>query len=232
MKKYIIFALLTVLCLSICACANNTQVEIDKPNIETDGPIEDSGEPCADYMPFELFSESQLNDLIKSTKGSVVHSNANQSANSNVFEVDDKDGLSQTYNVSDDMFNLKSISKYYKPKAELNGYEFLEISVKKAYVSFSYKNADEDIATFTWFREMSPEVAMNELYGRGEIERKELTHNGITYVFLGWANEQGAHDGYSVHWVKDGKAFQASVPPGYTDDELLEFCTPVEVNVE
>ncbi len=40
------------------------------------------------------------------------------------------------------------------------------------------------IANYTWFRELSPEEHMNDLYGRGSD--REVEYNGIKYVFLEW----------------------------------------------
>lgn len=66
---------------------------------------------------------------------------------------------------------------------------------------------------------------MNELYGRGAISEREIEYKGIKYVFLEWADpETGKSAGYSINWVDKDKSFGASVPTGYTDDEMLAFC--------
>lgn len=103
---------------------------------------------------------------------------------------------------------------------------FEKISVKSEYISYSYINENQtSIATFTWFREMSPEVAMNELYGRGALFEREIEYDGIKYVFLEWWDpETQKFGGFSIHWVDSGIAYQAYMESGHTDDEILAFC--------
>ena len=82
---------------------------------------------------------------------------------------------------------------------------------------------------------MSPEIAMNDLYGRGAVSERELEYNGINYVILEWPNADSDlinSNAYSIHWVIDNNAFQASIPAGFTDEEMLAFCQLETVSVE
>ena len=121
---------------------------------------------------------------------------------------------------------MELVSEYYRPSSVLNGMSLSEIIVKKEYIAYSYANENEiELASFTWFREMSPDVARNDLYGRGAISERELEYKGASYVFLEWADPDTSKSaGYSIHWVVDDNAYQASIPTGYTDEEMLEFC--------
>ena len=137
-------------------------------------------------------------------------------------------------NNKNDDFDLASISELYKPATVPENLYFEEIQVKKTYISYCYVNQNQiEYANFTWFREMKPEVAMNGLYGRGAISEREIEYNGIKYVFLEWADfETGKSDGYSIHWVSEGRAYQAYIKSIYTDEEILEFCQYATVPVE
>ena len=137
-------------------------------------------------------------------------------------------------NNKNDDFNLASISELYKPETVPENLYFEEIQVKKTYISYCYVNQNQiEYANFTWFREMKPEVAMNGLYGRGAISEREIEYNGIKYVFLEWADiETGESSGYSIHWVSEGRAYQAYIKSIYTDEEILEFCQYATVPVE
>ena len=133
-----------------------------------------------------------------------------------------------------DYLDLASISELYKPETVPENLYFEEIHVIKEYISYHYVNQNQiEYANFTWFREMKPEVAMNGLYGRGAISEREIEHNGIKYVFLEWVDsETGKSDGYTIHWVKDDKPYAASIPAGWTDEEILAFCQIETVPVE
>ena len=136
-------------------------------------------------------------------------------------------------NKNDDL-DLASISEFYKPATIPDDLSFENIVVKKEYIFYSYINEEQtDYANFNWFREMKPEVAMNGLYGRGAISEREIEYNGIKYVFLEWADsETGKSDGYTIHWVKDDKPYTASIPAGWTDEEILAFCQIETVPIE
>ena len=118
------------------------------------------------------------------------------------------------------------ITEYYRPVNLVKGVTFEGIDVTEATVVFYYSDSNhEKEVNFTWFRHMDPQVAMN-LSGLGAISEREVEHKGIKYVFLEW------DEGYSIHWVKDGKAFQAWFPKGYTEKEILDFCDFEVVVVE
>lgn len=73
---------------------------------------------------------------------------------------------------------------------------------------------------------------MNELDRLGTSVR-EIEYKGIKYVFLEWFDqEKDKTGGYSILWADKEKAYQASIPEGYTDDEMLAFCQIETVSVE
>lgn len=207
---------LCILVLSLLVTSCSTQNLVDAGSSSSDGA------PQADFMPIYFDSEEQLLRIISDVKGEKGKTDATD----DVIIINSDSASEQQYRVTLDTFDLAHITEFYKPANTLEGMSFKEISVKNEYVSFWYANEDQDkFATFTWFREMSPDVAMNELYGRGAISEREIEYNGVKYVFLEWADpETGESAGYGVHWVVEGKAYQASIPSGYTDDQMLEFC--------
>ncbi len=181
----------------------------------------------ADLSPIYFDSEEQLISAINEVKSKAG------TEDSIVNIKSDKAG-EQSYNAKGDVFELASISEFYKPKQILKGTSFKEIHVKNYYVSYWYVCENQmDCATFTWSRNISPEAHMSELYGRGAMSEREIEYNGIKYVFLEWADSKtNKSAGYSVHWVVEGKAYQASIPAGYTDDEILAFCQFEAVSVK
>jgi len=63
------------------------------------------------------------------------------------------------------------------------------------------------------------------VYDLGAILIREIEHNDIRYVFLEWADPKtGESSGFAVHWVDGGKCLSVSIPAGYTDGEMLQFC--------
>ena len=132
----------------------------------------------------------------------------------------------QRYSAEYDYFSLASISEFYRPQEMLSGMLLKEIVVNNYYITYDYaKDNQVDCADFTWFREMTPQEAMNELYGRGAISEREIAYDGVDYVSLEWVDPQtGQSDGYSMHWVVDGKAYRSCIDTGYTDQEMLDFC--------
>ena len=125
-----------------------------------------------------------------------------------------------------DAMNLTKLTEFYKPGKLLPDIVFNEIAVKQEYVMYIFSTATvEQYATFTWSREMSPEVAMNDLTRRGVSYCREVEHNELRYVFLGYADPKTQEDvACSVHWVQDGKPFTVSISHGYSDEEILAFC--------
>jgi hypothetical protein len=132
----------------------------------------------------------------------------------------------QSYYMKDDAFKLASLTELYRPKSALKGLTLDEIHISKASIVYHYSNeARNDGASFVWLREMPPQVAMNELFGRGAISEREIEYNGIQYVFLEWSDTKTEKTGgFSVHWAHEGRAYQASIPAGYTGEAMLEFC--------
>ncbi|HWR19982.1 MAG TPA: hypothetical protein VN608_10195 [Clostridia bacterium] len=208
--------LLCVLALSLLATACSAQNPINVGSFNSDET------PPLCLMELYFDSEEQLLSTISQVKSEKSKTDAIDGA---VIVESDKAG-EQRYGAKLDALELARISEFYKPVNILDGMSFKEISVKNEYVSYLYANENQsEFATFTWFREMSPDVAMNGLYGRGAISEREIEHDGVKYIFLEWADpETGESAGFSIHWVVEGKAYQASVPSGYTDDQMLEFC--------
>ena len=199
-----VFALLLLLLLTACSPQPSVSVSSSNPTASQSQPLyseESQPETGGGLLPLAYFDSDEM--LIAAIK----------EAKNNTSKNDDLD--------------LASISELYKPATIPDDLSFKNIVVKKTYIFYSYINEEQtDYANFNWFREMKPEVAMNGLYGRGAISEREIEYNGIKYVFLEWADfETGKSDGYSIHWVNDNKAYGASIPAGWTDEEILAlFC--------
>lgn len=214
MVKACKWVFILALCFVMSACTSQNIKENDASN-------KDEKQTSAYNMPLHFDDEQQLIKTIN-----MVNKTKTGSEKEKIISIDSKTAGSQKYSIESDAYGLGTILEFYKPSDILNGLSFSEIIVKKEYCSFRYMSADTDnIASFTYYREMSPEVAMDDLYGRGAITEREIEQDGIKYVFLGWEiPETGELDGYSVHWVVDGRVYQASIPAGYTDEEMLSFC--------
>ncbi len=186
---------------------------------QTPGAMDDlTQELPACYMPLYFDSEEQLIETINTVREAKDKGNT-----TDIISINSKTAGQQTYSV-DDIFKLASVSEFYRPRM-LHGMSLNEIHVINEYVSYDYIiESQSEKASFTWFREMSPEVAMNDLYGRGAISERELQYKGNEYVLLEFADRSGKSNGYSIHWVVNDIAFSASIPSGYTDEEMLEFC--------
>lgn len=208
-----ILLLLSICLLLMFATACSAQNPADADSALSEPQME------ADLMPIYFDSEEQLISAINEVKSKA-------GTEDSIVIVKSNTAGEQSYSSKRDVFGLASISEFYKPVNILKGISLKEIHVISEYIAYVYVNEDQmDCATFTWLREMPPEVAMNDLYGRGAMSEREIEHNGIKYVFLEWADSKtNKSAGYSVHWVVEGKAYQASVPSSYTDDEILAFC--------
>ena len=223
--KYIVFTL--ILCTLLSACSHQHS------NID-DSTDYDNAESSESFMPLYFDDECQLMELI--TKVKMAKNNVSIETDE-IFQISPNNIIgSQEYNIRNDRYDLNSVSEYYKPTVLPAGFSFSEILVSQTYISFYYENGQHNkTATFTWLCGMSPEIAMNDLYGRGAVSERELEYNGINYVILEWPNADSDlinSNAYSIHWVIDNNAFQASIPAGFTDDEMLAFCQLETVSVE
>ena len=135
--------------------------------------------------------------------------------------------------VGEDVLSLADITEYYCPTILLDGFTVHRIRVSEFYISYHYSDENNnDAGSFTWFRMKDPETLMNGIYDVGAMSVRELEYDGIIYVFMEFADtETGESDGYEVRWNKDGKSFGASIPAGYSDEEVLSFCNFETVSV-
>ncbi|MFA5676193.1 MAG: hypothetical protein WDA65_06675 [Christensenellales bacterium] len=213
--KYLICIFMLSLLVTACSLQN---IAVDTGSAGSDEP-QLQAESC---MPMHFDSEEQLLNTINQVK----NVNSKTETKDDVVLISSDMTGEQTYSAKRDMFKLVSVTEFYKPVNIPKGISFKEILVKNEYISYWYVNEDKiDCATFTWFREMPPEVHMNELSGRGAIAEREIENNGIKYVLLEWTDSKtGKSSGFSIDWVSDGKPYSACVPAGYTDDEMLAFC--------
>lgn len=221
--KYIVFIL--TLCTLLSACSHQ------RSNID-DATVYDNAESSESSMPLHFDDERQLIKLI--TKAKMAKNNVSIK-NDDTFNIASENIGSQEYNIRNDRYDLKSVSEYYKPTVLLAGFSFSEILVSQTYISFYYENEQRNkTATFTWLRGISPEIAMNDLYGRGAVSEYALKYKGIHYVILEWPDaDSGLMDSneYSIHWIIDNNAFQASIPAGFTKEEMLAYCQLETVSV-
>lgn len=227
-KKQVFLLAVLLLCTFAAGCA------YDEVSQEHDAVPEAPGKPTTtpapenDRLPYCTIaivfdSEEQLLDTIKEVK-SIKSAGADQE----ILIIESDSYGKQSYGAESDVFNLAQLSEFYKPKTIPRGLSFKEIHMKSEYVSYCYADDDDEeqvlCAAFTWFREMPIEVHMN-VDDLGAISIREIEHNGIKYVFLEWADpETGESSGYTIHWVDEGKCLRVSIPAGYTDDEMLQFC--------
>lgn len=222
-------SLLCILAITLCfaACSTTNQTEASFSDGSSVNPTETKATPSAIpqadacFMPICFDSEEGLANAV-----SEVKLKAEAVGRDQIVSVFSQTMEKADYSAVSDISNLTAITQWYKPKTLPSDLTFNKIVVKKEYVSYHYAGESGKIdATFTWFREMSPEVAMNELFGRGAVSEREIEHDGVRYVFLEWRDWNPEDPtGYTVHWVKDGRAYQASVSSLYSDEEILSFC--------
>ena len=222
MKKLFSVFVTVILLLSLAACAGEGGKITASPDASLPVTASASASPYPEVVgcsgPLYFNDESQLIETIVNIRKAKATTGA-------FYEIDSKRTGIQNYNVQNDEFTLESITQFYKPSKLLDEMPLREIVVRGEYVSLHYGDESQGrVATFTWLREMSPEVAMNDLYNRGGAAR-ELVYDGIEYLFLHWSgSDTGLPGGYSVHWVVDNIPYQASIPDGHTDAEMLVFC--------
>jgi len=145
-----------------------------------------------------------------------------------------EESYDEYYDATYDRNDLASISECYRPSYIPEGLSLTDVMVSRGVASYCYAN-DDGTATafFSLVIGTTPEKHMNELFGRGAMSERILEYNGVEYVFLGWMNIYTYElDGYSIHWVVDGKCFIADIEAGYTDEEMLAFCQFEVVVVE
>lgn len=215
-------SLLIFIMILTFGCNENVKNHADVSSSDSN---ELQSEAC--FMPIYFDSEEQLLSTINEVK-------SKKGADDNTVTIFSKTTNEQKYSAKSDEFKLVSLSEFYKPKKILKDTSLGEILVKNEYVAYVYYNKEQIVcAAFTWYREMSPEVHMNELYGRGEISAREINYNGIKYVLREWPDpDTNQPAGYTIDWVAEGKSYGASIPLGYTDDEMLEFCQFETVHVK
>ncbi len=226
MKKTASF-LFFILALSLsAACSPQYSDEITPSDTNVGTSVSDESSSAIECsMPIYFDSEEQLLKTIYEVKSKTNADDSCIIIESIMASTQEPSGkpnkvTEQVYYASSDEFKLASISEFCRPKGTLREMSFLEIHVMNYYVSYWYANEDHSqIATFTWSRGISPEVAMNALNG------KEVEYNGIKYVVEErFDSEMNQSSSFTIHWVADGKPYTVFVPTGYTEDEVLEFC--------
>jgi hypothetical protein len=213
-----------VLSLLATACSQQNLAGIDPAASNESQP------PAACWMPLYFDNEEQFLRTLDEVYGK---QSAEDGVDGVVYIQSDRSG-EQVYNAKSDEYELSSLTEFYRPKDIPDGMLLKSITVERGYVAYEFVNEDQiSSASFTWFREMSPEVAMNGLYGRGAISERETVYNGTKYVFLEWLDpEINESAGFSIHWVDSGIAYQAYIESGYSDEEMLEFCQFETVSVK
>jgi len=183
-----------------------------------------------DYNPMYFSSEEVLFEAIREVKGKT-----GKEDDTVIIKPTLKRGNNEEhYSANLDRNKLASITSYYRPSYILDGMTLSEIMVTMGVVSYRYANEDESaFAFFSLVIGTTPEVHMNDLFGRGAMSERILEYNGVEYVFLGWMDtETGKLAGYGVHWVVGEECFIATIDAGYTDEEMLAFCQFEVVVVE
>ena len=207
-----------------------------RPAVPSPAEVEnDHYEAC--YMPTYFASEEQLVETIQEVR-TVRTARGKLRAEGDTRIAPEEDDViiaankaiefmahDQSYNASIDRSDLTSISVLYRPATIPRDLSLYVMAVESGRIEYRYANKEHSkFAYFAYFPKASPDVAMNELFGRGAISEREIEHNGIKYVFLEWLDpDTNTPAGFSVHWVENSRAYQASIT-GYTDDEMLAFC--------
>jgi len=182
------------------------------------------------YMPVTFTNELELAEKISE----ITSVNESSMSSYNAFTISQNRENLEYVDVVADVHDLSSITEIFRPRKLMKGMIFSSIVVKKEYVNYQYIYANNEVvANFTWFREMSPEVAMNGLYGRGAIIEREAEHNGIRYIILGWPDESSEKiHSYSIRWVQDGKPFGVWILGEHSDEEIFAFCDFERVSIK
>lgn len=224
MRKQLL-VILCVLLTILAGCSSEIKATNSSSNIISEKHSENKHN-VDQLLPLYFDDETSLKETIRTIK------KMKGEAEETPLVIDSQIDHNQEYDTHNDIMKLASMEKLYAPQEELMDTCLSYIAVKREYVMYHYNQAQHDEGVnFTWFREMSPEVAMNELENRG-AKYREINRDAIKYVILEWPNIQtGEIAGYTIHWVEDGKAFQASIPIGYSDEEMLIFCSARKVSI-
>ena len=230
--KIILYALF--LSLLFTACATQSPADSEAPTIKE----ESSAFPAADnqtaeaslFDPLYFASEADLIEAICAVNAKKKE--ADDDVVIKPSKVDDRP--ERRYSAKADSANLASLSVFYRPSCILEGLVLDEILVADNFIFYYFSNTEGTVTTaLNWYRTQSPEIHMNELFGRGAISEREIEYNGVNYVFLEWMDPwTGDSDGFSVFWVVNGECYHASIQTGYTDEEMLAFCQFEVVVVE
>ncbi|MCL2671571.1 MAG: hypothetical protein FWF10_06005 [Clostridiales bacterium] len=229
MKTIRIILCALVLTLLTTACATQNPPIVVSPDPETLQYAE-----CGHYPELYFANESDFVEAIravnekKDTVDDIVVIRPLNEPASMYYRIE------QEYSASSDVNDLASITEFFKLLFTLDGQFLCEISVSDVMIMYDYMDAQGiPGATLTWRRDETPEFHMNAYRGHGAISEREIEHNGVTYLILEWMEPTtGGTAGYSIHWVVDGKCYNASIPAGYTDEEMLAFCQFETVVVE
>jgi len=204
MLKKTLFSFFIAVLLIITGCTNNTSSQ--SPTQETQWPT--IGPVVGDPRPGEIIAADEMPSVFDNINEFIEW----------IGRAKFQEPLSGRQGFRD--FNgFKNIDRHYESVLGSEELFLSQIVVKKEYVMYFYG----DDTNFSWKREMSPQVAMNDLRGRGEISYNEIEVSGISYVILGFAS------GYYVCWVEDETPFTASLPVSFSDDDLYAFCSAVPV---
>ena len=222
MKVYL--SAMLVICILIMNVGCNKKMTDGADQVEkTPAPVQtaevrnDSAETVAspDLMPLYFGSEAQLIETVRTVK---------KGADTVSIEAINKEWQSCDYDAKGDVFKLALLDTIYAPERLPDGAQLVQIKVKNEYLSYKYVDKEGRNLGFTWYREMTPEVAMNDLDNRGAAMR-EIEKDGVTYVILEWlVPGTGITDGYTIQWVSEGRPYSAGMDAGYTDEQMLDFC--------
>ena len=212
MKKPVAAILVCLIVFMIAGCKKAAYEELKLPD--------ESG-----LMPVSFLSEEAfVNGINKAVKILKTGENESIRTYSDMLKGEAEEELSVS-----DIEMLSEIGEYYRPKNKLEDSELIGINVKKDYVAFDYKLKNGESAGFQYFRNMSPQTAMN----LKDYPFREVSCKGTDYIIIDWPKtSEESSFGYTVHWVKDGVPFTASLPYGYSEKSMLEFCEAEKVTVK
>lgn len=125
-----------------------------------------------------------------------------------------------------DAYRLADIDEFYKPKGMLEGMVDYVILVHPDSICFSFSSEDNgEYASFAWMRNMSPEVVMS-VSSYYEPSARRIEKDEVEYIFINLGG------GYMIQWADEGRAYIASLPDTYSDEEILSFLQYETIKVE
>jgi len=224
-KSIIRLFLLCILMCILTSCSPQKEDDISQQKFSVE---ESFVEESSSFVFLEFDNEKHFLDVVQEVKLK------KKERDDQAISIKTRDGMERLYSAISDSANLDSISEYYRPIRPPKDTKISNVIAEKSTLAFYYSNEkDTTYSMFVWDRAPMPEEAINELFGRGAVSEGKKEYNGVEYIIFQWPGmKEGEKGNYNIWWKKDGKAFNASFSPDFTEEEMLDFCQFETVTVK